>query len=379
MKITIHRESFLDAFGSVAPAIPTRSPAVAIQSALLVVTEDGATLTATNLELAISVAVPGVEVAAPGRVLLSPRFHQILRSSSDKALVVETTDAQVKVRGAGSTHTMPLEDPGKFPEVKGFAASDHWIVPAAELKRGIRTTTIAATENSTNYALGGIKFAFTDGTLRLVGFDGNRLALHEIEATEAGAPAFDPEHPPVVPAKALKLLERLLDEGSPPVDFAVDGRNSACFRVEGATVWTRLAEGRFPGHDVQAARQEWPSRARVGVGVLKEAVASAAVMTSEESRGVRFRFDRGSLQLESQTADIGLSVIDVELPWVGGPREVIIQDRYALTSLAALNPDSEVEVCLMESDMAILLESDRSRFFLSTLSTKQPQPTPGAN
>jgi DNA polymerase-3 subunit beta len=121
MKISCDREQLLQAFQTVAAVAPSRSPKPILQNVKLDVTEDGASLTATDLEVGIRHAVGGVDVQAPGSVVLPvTRFGSILRESADQTIHIESDGNGATIRGERSRFQLPAENPAEFPPVGGF-------------------------------------------------------------------------------------------------------------------------------------------------------------------------------------------------------------------------------------------------------------------
>lgn len=367
MKIVIRRDEFLDAFSAVAPAIPKQSPLVAIQSAFLRVTPEGTTLTASNLELAVTRVVSGVTVVEDGSVLLSERFHQVLRNGESEELTLTTDGPSLIVTGRGSRHVLPLADVATYPQVPSFQAQTYWRVAAADLGRGLDLTVVATTEKSTNYALNGVRFEFGDGTLSLAGYDGRRLALFDLAAIAEGEPVRGPAS---VPARAIRLLARIIREDSTAVDVAMEGNRSISFRCDGSEFWTRLCEGAFPSY-AGASNFTWDRRAIFRVGDLKKAIQEAAVMTGEESRALSFRLDGGRLQVSARTAEVGSSEVDREVTWEGEARQVSLDFRHALDPLAVLDADEEVSVGVIGDAQPVLFEAGYSRHYVAPITIQK--------
>src|SRR5205807_5312384 len=126
------------------------------------------------------------------------------------------------IRGLHSEFTLPVEDASLYPEVPDFGATSYHVVAAGDLKKLIRRTIFATDVESTRYALGGVLVELTGESITLVGTDGRRLARMTAPA-EARNDAATPAGSPVVPVKALKLIERNLDDADPPVHVAIQG------------------------------------------------------------------------------------------------------------------------------------------------------------
>ena len=121
MKITCNREKLLHAFQTVAAVAPVRSPKPILHNVKLDVTANGATLMATDLEVGIRYDVAGIDVDAPGSVLLPvDQFGSILRESSDDTFRIESDSAGTTVRGERSQFKLPVADPNEFPPVAEF-------------------------------------------------------------------------------------------------------------------------------------------------------------------------------------------------------------------------------------------------------------------
>jgi DNA polymerase-3 subunit beta len=348
----------LAAFGMVGGVVPARSPKPILQNVKLVADpEGGSTLMATDLEVGIRYRVLGVKVDRPGAVILpTARMGSILRTSLDEELAVEAEGDHLIVRGLHSEWKLPSEDPDLFPEVPDFAATAYHVVAAADLRRAIRRTMFATDVESTRYALGGVLVELTPESLTMVGTDGRRLARMVVGA-EAEGGATPPSGQPVVPVKALKLLERNLDEEDPPVHLAIQSNAAVLVRTERAVIYSRLVEGRFPRYqDVFPGGHE--ARIPMDAGDLLRAVEQASIVTSEESRGVDFTFGDGMLKLASQAADVGSSNVELPIDYQGKPIEITFDPRYLTDALKNLDEDARVSAELIDHKNAAVFKTD---------------------
>lgn len=358
MKALCNREHLLEAFGMVGGVVPARSPKPILQNVKLVADpEEGSTLLATDLEVGIRYRVLGVKVDQPGSVILpTQRFGQILRTSGDEELAIETDGETLLVRGLHAQFKLPSEDPDLFPEVPDFAAPSYHEVTAAELRRAIRRTAFATDIESTRYALGGVLFELADGTLTLVGTDGRRLA-RQIISVESEGEAIAPVGQPVVPVKALKLLERNLDDTDPPVHLSFQGGTAVLIRTDRAVLYSRLVEGRFPRY-----QDVFPASVEVKIplesGPLQRAVEQASIVTSEESRGVDFTFGDNQLRLTSQAPDHGSSDVDLPIQYEGKPVEITFDPRYLTDALRNLDENAAINAELIDHKSAAVFKTE---------------------
>src|SRR3954471_12788041 len=169
----------------------------------------------------------------------------------------------------------------------------------------IRRTVFACADEAQRYSMTGVMWELDGGSARLVATDGRRLALAEGVATAVGGHTTKGQTP-VVPAKAMGLLERNLQDDPEETVRVCLRPNEALFRTGRAVIYSRLVEGRFPDyrlvipkkHNDRVALQAAPSQA---------AVRQAAIMTDDDSRRVTFRFAKVKLTLQSQGATSGRS------------------------------------------------------------------------
>ena len=297
MRVLCDREALLTAFGMVSGVIPLRSPKPILQNVKLIAdVDDGSVLIGTDLEVGIRHRVLGVKVEKPGSVILpNEQIGSILRTGTDPALTIETDTDRLIVQGMHSEFVLPLEDANLFPEVPDFVTPSYHVIRASDLKKLIRRTIFATDVESTRYALGGVLVELTAESIAMVGTDGRRLA-------RMSAPAEAEDNPPtqggspVIPVKALKLIERNLADDDLPVHVTLQAGTAVLMRSERAVIYSRLVEGRFPRYqDVFPTNTE--VKIPLEVGSLRMAVEQASIVTSEESRGVDFQFSSSMLRL----------------------------------------------------------------------------------
>jgi len=359
MKITCDREKLLAAFQAVAAVAPARSPKPILQNVKLDVADGGgATLFATDLEVSIRREVEGVEAEAPGAVLLPvQRFGAILRESSDATFRLETDGVKTLVRGERSRFNLPSENPSEFPAAVGFDAEAYYQAPTRMLKEMIRRTIFATDNESSRFALGGVKFEVVDdGKLIAVGTDGRRLAKMEgpVEKVGEAAPVGDAT---IVPMRSLQLIDRTLVDDDAPTKFAVRS-NDAVFATTAATLSTRLLEGRYPKwRDVVPTRSD-SAKVEMTVGPFFTAVRQAMIVTSDESRGVDFTFGEGTLVLAGHAAEVGESHVELPIGYDGEKIEITLDPRFLVDFLKTLDAEQSFTFDLVDSDSAAVAATD---------------------
>ncbi len=357
MKVTCDREALLAAFQTAAAVVPSRSPKPILQNIKLEVSDQGAILLATDLEIGIRIQVPGIQVHTPGSAILPlGRFGSILRESSDDMLHLESDGQSTTVRGERSEFKLPSENPQEFPAVADFQEGAYHELSARLLRELIKRTIFATDNESSRYALGGVLLEMGPDKIVGVGTDGRRLAKMEVPAHSVGGHQSG-DSMTIVPSKAMQLIERALTDGDAEIQLAARP-NEILIRSPRATIYSRLVEGRFPKwRDVFPQRTN-AAKVELTVGPLHSAVRQAAIVTSEESRGVGFHFKAGSLILSGRAAELGQSRVELPIAYDGAELSITLDPRFVSDFLKVLDPEKVVTIELKDSESAAVCSTD---------------------
>lgn len=356
MKAVFDPRPLSEAFAFAASAAPSRSPMEALRNVKLVADGDGARLVATDLEVAVTADVAGVEVAEPGAALLpADRFAAILKTWGGGPLPLSLADGVLRVGSGRAAFRLTAADAAVFPDLS--APPDGWrrTADAADLATALRRTTFACDAGSARYALGGVLFEPRgDGGLDLVATDGRRLAVATVAAEPDGGAEPAARATSVVPLKAAALLARRLVVGRVAMAFS---SNAAAFRLHGAEIWTRLVEGRFPAYRDAIPADPSPLVA-FRAGDLRTAVQQAAITTSVESAAVDFGLSSGRLTLSSSAADVGEAAVELDCHHAGPPVAFALNARFAGEMLRALGDYAAVSLRATDARSPVLFEVD---------------------
>ena len=351
MKVRCVREPLLAALQSAQAVVPARSPKPVLTNVKLEAERETAVLSATDLEVGIRIGIDGVETSAPGAVLLpSARLAAIVRESpAGTVFDIHTDGTATIVKAPRSEFRLPAEDPLEFPAVASFPADSGHELSTPLVRELVRRTVFATDNESSRYALGGVLVELGDKQVTAVGTDGRRLAKMQGPAVATGGGAA--EAAPIVPARAMQLVERCLGSADVPVQIAVRP-SEILFRSGSTTISSRLVEGRFPRwRDVFPTRPD-AIRVNLVAGPLLAAVRQAAIVTSEQSKGVDFSFEPGQLVLTGRSAESGESRIELPIEHTGATVRIKLDPRFVSDFLRVLDADTAVTVELTDAQSA---------------------------
>jgi DNA polymerase-3 subunit beta len=358
MKISCDRQQLLNAFQTVATVAPARSPKPILQNVKLEAGEQGVMLSATDLEIGIRHLVSGVDVQSPGSVVLSvKRFGDILRESTDETIHIEADGQGAVIRGERSQFRLSAENPADFPHVTSFDETSFHEIPARLLRELIHRTEFATDNESSRYALGGVKLEFNEGEVTAIGTDGRRLAKMTGPIVTAGKPS-DNQQVTIVPTRAMQLIHRAIAPNDAEVQVALKG-NEVLVHTPRATISSRLLEGRFPDW-----KKVFPDTSHAGVklelsvGATHSAVRQAAIVTSEESRGVDFTFGDGMLVLSGRAAEVGQSRVELPINFDGTELTITLDPRFVVDFLKVLDAEKTFTFEVKDSESAAVCRTD---------------------
>ena len=356
MKVRCVREPLLAALQSAQAVVPARSPKPVLSNVKLEADIDSAVLSATDLEVGIRIRIEGVETSAPGAVLLpSARLAAIVRESpAGTVFDIHTDGTATIVKAPRSEFRLPAEDPLEFPAVASFPADSGHELSTLLVRELVRRTVFATDNESSRYALGGVLVELGDKEVTAVGTDGRRLAKMQGPAVATGGGAA--EAAPIVPARAMQLVERCLSGADVPVRVAVRP-SEILFHSGSTTISSRLVEGRFPRwRDVFPSRPD-AIRVNLVAGPLLAAVRQAAIVTSEHSKGVDFTFEPGQLVLTGRSAESGESRIELPIDHTGETVRIKLDPRFVSDFLRVLDADTAVTVELTDAQSACVCKT----------------------
>lgn len=359
MKALFPLKPLAEAVRTACGVVPGRTTKDILKNLKFAVSKDSVAISATDSETSIVVYLRDLECREPGVILLpAAKLSSILAELTDSVLI-ESDAGKVSIKSGRAKFLIPTDDPQDFPPTVEFAATEYLTVPGASLKRMLKRTIIACDMESTRYALGGVNFEFNGKQLFCVSTDGRRLSIDSCDATNTGdcqASVDGTSH--VVAHKALSALERSIGDDS--VDVAVLP-NSTVFRTGDIAMSCPLVSGRFPMWR-NILWEKADHTVEIAAGPFVSALRQSMLTSTEESRGVEFKFESGVLSLKGSAADIGESETELPISFDGKIRATM-DPNYTLAAMRQIDPSASVTLELMAGDRE---EGFCSRMMLKT-------------
>jgi DNA polymerase-3 subunit beta len=366
MRASFHAGVLLAALEQVKPVVPAKSPKPILQQVKLICGNGEARLVANDLEIGISCTIKPLSVDGAGQALLPPdKTITLLKNvAKDAEIRIVSDDRKTEIVTDKGRSNHVTEDASLFPGIPVIEFGENgFSVDHKQFAAGINQTVLSTDPDSTRYALGGVCFAVDPDAniLDMIATDGRRLCRYTLPVNLAGG-----SDSPVIPSKALQLVAKI--KGEEFCDVAMH-KSHVSFRTSKCTITARTLEGRFPRwQDVI------PESSKTKVFILPKeltgAIASAAVTTSEESRGVTLAFEPDVCTASSKSADAGSSLFGFEAKIEGDPVTVTVDPRYLVPHLHLLG-DTPAEIKLNSRKESILVKAPDFQLVVMPLTVEE--------
>jgi DNA polymerase-3 subunit beta len=341
MKVVCDRVALLDGLTATSFVTAARTPKPILQCVRITAEKDRLTLTAYDQELGLRyhLSEGEIEVSRPGETLLpGARILEIARESVDETLAFELQGDTCHVRG-GNTHFQIFgQDPREFPPVTDLEGEADFTVKAEALRGCMERTLFAAARESTRYAINGVLWEKRGRKLNLISTDGRRLA----RATTTLEKSRGDEATAIVPTKLMNTFTRLHLQAEDTVDVKTTP-NQIFIRSPRATLSSVLLEGHFPKYD-DVIPQDCDKKIEPETESFLRAIRQAALLTSEESKGVKIALSSDGIIFSSRAPTEGEATIRLSIPYSGPAMEIGFNPAYLIDALRVCGPSVTFEV-----------------------------------
>ncbi len=306
----------------------------ALSGILLVASEDGATLCATDGEMGLRTKLEA-KIAAGGTALLPGRLlAELARSLGDATVEIELREAErdVEIRSGGSSfhlRVLPAEDFPRLPDEE----AEPLHLPADALVEAIELVARAASRDDMRPVLTGVLVTADGREMTMVATDSYRLAVKRTELENAIAGKLEAN----IPARALRELSRIVS-GEQLAGVSVSLlRNQTVFRAGTTLLNTRLIDGQFPNfrqllpesyeHDVRLPRTDFLE------------VTRRVSQLAQRNAPLRLSLSAGELRVSASTPDVGDAEETMPAAFEGEPMEIGFNPEFLRDGIESIEGD----------------------------------------
>ncbi len=352
MKAVCDRSALLDALNLISGVVAVRTPRPQLQCVHINAhKQDDAgslTLVGADGEIALSLSTMNIEVHEPGVALIpADKLRQIVAAEdNEQTLTLSTEDDSLTVRGADARFNIFGYPAAEFPAPPEFPKDSSKVIGirCGDFAQLISKTLFATARENSRYAINGVLIVAEKKKIQLIATDGRRLAL----ARGGLLTGADSEIQCIAPTKALTQVLKLIDDPDEPMRLAITD-NQAFFafghpeETPRALLASNLIEGAFPPFE-DVIPKDQDKKAVFNTALLASAFRRAAILTNEDSRGVKMCFagdgQNQSLKLTSRAAEMGDAEVDVATEsYDGDPVEIGFNPQFIIDALKVIDDD----------------------------------------
>jgi len=368
MEINLKREAFnstLQNINSVVDKSTSSNKPILSNFVIRTVEGEGSKVefSSTDYELSLVEQVEA-EITEPGSICVNAKkvFDIVKELQGEDVKIRSTEQLWIHITCGSSEMRLPSVEVGLYPQTVLEDLPQSVTISVDDLKQCIDMTLFAAITNESRRNLMGVCLSTTsDQQTRWLSTDGHRLAqiLKSVDDLN-----FSEDQEVIVPRKALTEVRRTADLFGQTVVISFDERVMQ-FTGGRISFKTRLIEGKFPNCDPII-----PKDNTMEIIVNRESFINSlrivSSISSEKLRPVKLLISQGVLKMESEKADYGEVVDEIEIGYEGDPFQIGFNSRYLLDVLIVIESE-DIKLECKNSMSPTIIKSTVDESFLSVI------------
>ncbi|MBI2935772.1 MAG: DNA polymerase III subunit beta [Chloroflexi bacterium] len=340
MKLSCLQEILNKGLSVVGRAVAARTTLPITQNVLLRTERGRLRISATNLEIALSVWI-GAQIEEEGAITVPARLlSELVASLPNERIDLEVDPkprglslrcARVATRISGTE----AEEFPPIPAVQG-GATVHFAPPL--LREVVAQVVFAAATEDSRPILTGVRVELEEDRFTFAAADGFRLAVRNGKLAQ---PLPEPLGF-ILPARTLNELNRLLGEQQEPVELSVTpSKGQVLFRLPDIEMVSQLLQGSFPNYS-QLIPKSYATRAFLDVRQFLGAARTAAIFARDGSGIIRLQLLPGSpglVRVGARAEELGETTSELDAKIEGEEAKIAFNSKYLLDVLQAVHAD----------------------------------------
>ena len=268
-------------------------------------------------------------------------------------LSLHAAEEVCEITGADSHFTVYGQQAGQYPTVPGFDGAADIEISLENLQSGIEQCLFATAKESTRYALNGILWEIKGKKLSLVATDGRRLARCRVALASSPAKQVAVKKI-IVPAKTMAVLDKVGGSGKDIVAIKLVD-NQILISCANVVISSNLIEGNFPKYE-DIIPTDYDKKLTLSTEAALSAVRRSALLTSDESRGVKLSISEKALIFSCRAPEAGAARVEMAVDYKAEPVEIGFNPQFLIDALRVIRtPEFELE--LGQADRPGLIKS----------------------
>ena len=349
MKLVCSKANLLNGVQTVSKAVPSKTTMSILECILVDATNGEIKLTANDMELGIETTIEG-QIVEKGIIALDAKmFLEIVRKLPDSDITIET-DASFKVviTCEKAKFTIIGKSGEDFSYLPAVEKDDSIVMSQFTLKEVVRQTIFSISDNDNNKLMTGELFEVNEGTLKVVGLDGHRIAIRNIKLE-----GRSDDVRVVIPGKTLQEISKILNADAESFVNIYFTNNHVLFEFDQTHVVSRLIEGDYFKIS-QMLSNDYETKVSINKKEFLDSIDRANLLIREgDKKPIIINITDGSLEVKVQSA-IGSLNEDIDINKEGKDIMIGFNPKFLVDALRVID---EEEVTIYLNVFSALLSS----------------------
>lgn len=359
MKLVFTKSNLNKAVGIVMKAVPTRTTMNILECILIDATTNEIKFTGNDMELSIETIVEG-EIIEKGKIAIDAKlFSEIVRKLPDNDITL-TTDS--------NNNALITCEKSKF-NIAGKSGDDFSYLPAIikdkmitlsqfQLKEVINQTIFSIAINDNNKMMTGELFEVNEGTLKVVGLDGHRIAIRNIKLE-----GRSDDVRVVIPGKTLQEISKILNADAESFVNIYFTNNHVLFEFDQTHVVSRLIEGDYFKIS-QMLSNDYETKVSINKKEFLDSIDRANLLIREgDKKPIIINILNGLLQVNVNSA-IGALNEDIDIDKEGKDIMIGFNPKFLMDALRVIDDENVTMYLVNHKSPCFIRDKEENYIYL---------------
>lgn len=359
MKLVFTKSNLNKAVGIVMKAVPTRTTMNILECILIDATTNEIKFTGNDMELGIETIVEG-EIIEKGKIAIDAKlFSEIVRKLPDNDITL-TTDS--------NNNALITCEKSKF-NIAGKSGDDFSYLPAIikdkmitlsqfQLKEVINQTIFSIAINDNNKMMTGELFEVNEGTLKVVGLDGHRIAIRNIKLE-----GRSDDVRVVIPGKTLQEISKILNADAENFVNIYFTNNHVLFEFDQTHVVSRLIEGDYFKIS-QMLSNDYETKVSINKKEFLDSIDRANLLIREgDKKPIIINILNGLLQVNVNSA-IGALNEDIDIDKEGKDIMIGFNPKFLMDALRVIDDENVTMYLVNHKSPCFIRDKEENYIYL---------------
>ena len=359
MKLVFTKSNLNKAVGIVMKAVPTRTTMNILECILIDATTNEIKFTGNDMELGIETIVEG-EIIEKGKIAIDAKlFSEIVRKLPDNDITL-TTDS--------NNNALITCEKSKF-NIAGKSGDDFSYLPAIikdkmitlsqfQLKEVINQTIFSIAINDNNKMMTGELFEVNEGTLKVVGLDGHRIAIRNIKLE-----GRSDDVRVVIPGKTLQEISKILNADAESFVNIYFTNNHVLFEFDQTHVVSRLIEGDYFKIS-QMLSNDYETKVSINKKEFLDSIDRANLLIREgDKKPIIINILNGLLQVNVNSA-VGALNEDIDIDKEGKDIMIGFNPKFLMDALRVIDDENVTMYLVNHKSPCFIRDKEENYIYL---------------